>query len=498
MMWKLVITVTLHENRYHGTPEWPPSALRLFQALVAAAAQGALITDDAIEALRWLERLAPPAIVAPRHRNGQEVKTFVPLNDLDAKGGEPRKVADIRAAKQIRPKLLQGQRFHYAWSIPPHTTVPSGLPTIVKRVYQFGRGVDIASADLEVISANQWFDVVATFDGELFELGGDTTLAAPVDGTVHSLVRRYQAASQQVRESARPQRASFYNPPKPVFQTVGYDVSPASLLLYELREQQQPERLYPWRLDQAVELVTTVRDQLAARLTKALPELSSVVDYTIVGRVQHDVKLQPSQRVRLIPLPSVGHQYADPSVRRVAVMIPSDCVIQSRDIAWALSGLRVGAAELVRSEDRSMLQRYLGSNTHGRGTNWVWQSITPVALPHTTSRSSNGAAELLSEQDRATHAIWNALRHAGVKAHATSVKFQREPFRTRGAHAESFATPRFDPRRLWHVEIEFNRPVRGPLVIGDGRFLGLGVLLPVRSASTKLAPILANDLGDQA
>ncbi len=38
---------------------------------------------------------------------------------------------------------------------------------------------------------------------------------------------------------------------------------------------------------------------------------------------------------------------------------------------------------------------------------------------------------------------------------------------------------RFDKHRLWHVEIAFKEPVAGSLVIGDGRFLGLGVMAPV-------------------
>jgi len=35
--------------------------------------------------------------------------------------------------------------------------------------------------------------------------------------------------------------------------------------------------------------------------------------------------------------------------------------------------------------------------------------------------------------------------------------------------------------RLWHIELEFDVPVSGPLVLGDGRFLGLGLLKPVRT-----------------
>ena len=41
------------------------------------------------------------------------------------------------------------------------------------------------------------------------------------------------------------------------------------------------------------------------------------------------------------------------------------------------------------------------------------------------------------------------------------------------------AGTRFAKERLWHVEITFAQPVEGPLIIGDGRYLGLGLMEPV-------------------
>ena len=39
-------------------------------------------------------------------------------------------------------------------------------------------------------------------------------------------------------------------------------------------------------------------------------------------------------------------------------------------------------------------------------------------------------------------------------------------------------------RRLVHASVEFAVPVRGPLVLGSGRFLGLGLMRPVDEAAT--------------
>ncbi|MGA3125028.1 MAG: hypothetical protein ABSF69_30175, partial [Polyangiaceae bacterium] len=63
---------------------------------------------------------------------------------------------------------------------------------------------------------------------------------------------------------------------------------------------------------------------------------------------------------------------------------------------------------------------------------------------------------------------------------AVAVAVRREPFEDRGTRAEAFADgTRFAKERLWHVEVELDRRLEGPLVIGDGRFLGLGVMAPV-------------------
>jgi len=81
--------------------------------------------------------------------------------------------------------------------------------------------------------------------------------------------------------------------------------------------------------------------------------------------------------------------------------------------------------------------------------------------------------------------VRQALRHAGVAAQAASVRVQREPFDRNASMAGEYAGGRFSSNRLWHVEIVFDRPVSGPVVIGDGRYLGLGVMAPVRPAREK-------------
>src|SRR5690606_25459590 len=112
----LLISVRFHHGRYHGVGDWPPSPARLFQALVAGAANGGEVAEADRTALRWLETLEPPVIAAPVHRVGRGYASYVPNNDLDAVGGDPRRVSEIRTAKSIRARLFdQATPFLYLW-----------------------------------------------------------------------------------------------------------------------------------------------------------------------------------------------------------------------------------------------------------------------------------------------------------------------------------------------------------------------------------------------
>jgi CRISPR-associated protein Csb2 len=140
---------------------------------------------------------------------------------------------------------------------------------------------------------------------------------------------------------------------------------------------------------------------------------------------------------------------------------------------------------LSPSDDDDMLRHY-GIGTTAR----VFRSVTPVALPEGAKRrrieptrqttEAKQGLERVVEIAVARAAVVQALRHAAVRAPVETIRAQREPFDAAGSRVESFAeeTP-FEKERLWHVEIAFAAPVAGPLLIGDGRFLGLGLMAPV-------------------
>lgn len=502
----VLITVRLHEGRYHGMGEGLPSPARLFQALVAGAGLSGPLGCEESKALTWLEEREPPLIAFPALVDGQSFTTYVPNNDLDAMGGDARRIGKIRTNKISKPRMFEAAiPWLYAWAFDHDEESEHrarGICALAERLYQFGRGVDMAWAWGEILDAEEFEARLSNYPGCVFRpsVGGrGQTLACPKRGSLASLVARYAAGSQRfttIREG-KTIKQRFSQPPKARFAQVAYE-SPPSRRVYELRERTADASLYAWPLARASGLVVALRDAAAARLRQAFSEdRNQEIERILVGRKADGADQGPtSSRVRIVPLPSIGHRHVDRGIRRVLVEVPADCSLRADDVHWAFSGLEPEDPDtgnaldwiLTPSGDENMLDHY---GVGDRGPFRVWRTVTPAALPTpATWRQSKpahaaanvkGGTERAAEHVRAIAAVAQALRHAEIRPPIDTVRVQREPFEGNGERAETFASgTRFARERLWHVEIGFESPLMGPLVIGDGRFLGLGVMAPVR------------------
>lgn len=515
----ILISVRFHDNRYHGTGDWPPSPARLFQALVAAAALPGLGTDKR-NALKWLEKLGAPAIAAPAAHSGQNVNLFVPNNDLDAKGGDVQRIAEIRSAtKHIRPRLFDAAvPLLYIWHFDDDESQVKCICNIVNDLYQLGRGVDMAWAIGELVDEARVEEQLGDYPGVIYrpsESGKGLALDCPDDGSLDSLEIRHKANTQRFTHVNG--KTQFANAPRPRFRTVSYN-SPTARLLFELRRTTAPGTPFaPWSLKSTATLVRTLRDSAYERLEQHFNG-SGMVEKVLIGR--NATEADKPQRIRIIPLPSIGHVHADPGIRRVLVEVPPDCPIRTDDVAWGFAGLEVTAPvldaetgeilsspiELVKADDDSMLAHYgMAEERVAR----LWRSVTPLALPEDAKRrridpaklreEAKSGKERADEQQQACHAVMQALRHAGRREKVAGLRVQREPFHAKGERAEAFATgTRFSKHQLWHVEIEFAEAVSGPLLLGNGRYGGLGLMAPVQQVEGVLVFSIVDGLAADA
>ena len=512
----LVLAVRFHEGRYHGAGGWPPAPARLFQALMAGAARGAKVPPSTLDAFDWLEGLPPPVIAAPHGRPGQAYTGFVPNNDLDAalsKGEAPdidRAVAAIRVGKTVRPILFEaGAPVLYCWSIGGENTQATALCEAAEGLYQLGRGIDMAWAEAAVVDADDAERRLSNHGGVVYRPsaggGAGLDLLCPRPGTTRSLTARFDGMRDRFRTGGtnrKPVRV-FVQPPKPVLAKIAYD-APPDRLDFELRKGDAGSGFAGRRPNEAVELVADVRDQVARRLCGAAPSLSDDVERYLIGRGASDA--DKAARVRIVPIPSIG-LHADMAIRRLAVYVPQSCPLRADDLAWAFmqavwtDGDGVVIGELHRAVDDDMVRRY---ERGGRR----WRSVTPLALlsarrrriaPDRQAGEAKDGAERVGEEVRAAQAVRQALRHAGIRSSPVDVRVQREPFDSRGERAESFAAgTRFAKAALWHAMVTFAEPVAGPLVLGDGRYLGLGLMRPDEPVPGVLAFEIGAGLADGA
>jgi CRISPR-associated protein Csb2 len=517
----LLISVHFHDARYHGAGDWPPSPARLFQALVAAAALSGLDTDKR-NALKWLETLSAPTIAAPAAHSGQNVNVFVPNNDMDTPkvGGDLRKIGKIRSAtKRIRPRLFDAAvPLLYIWRFDGDESRAKCICDIANGLYQLGRGVDMAWAVGELVDEAKAEEHLSDYPGAIYRSsqgGKGLALDCPEDGSLASLEIRHKANAQRfTRVNGKTQ---FANAPKPRFRAAAYN-SPATHLLFELRRTTAPGAPFaPCPLKSAAALVQTLRDGACAQLEPHFNS-SGVVEKVLIGR--NATEADKMQRIRIIPLPSIGHIHADPGIRRVLVEVPPDCPIRADDVAWGFAGLEVTAplldedtgeilsspVELVKANDDSMLAHYGVTEEHAAR---LWRSVTPLALSEDAKRrridpaklreEAKGGKERADEERIACHAVMQALRHAGQREKVASLRVQREPFYSKGERAETFASDtRFSKHQLWHVEIEFSEAVSGPLLLGNGRYGGLGLMAPIQQVEGVLAFSITEGLAADA
>lgn len=485
----LVVAVRFPEGLFHGVPDWPPAPFRLFCALVAGAYGGRWVAEpraEKDEAFRWLERLAAPIIAAPRASTEAGYTTYVPNNDLDAVDGDPARIGEIRGSK----KSFAARRFDadtpllYVWPLADGGALADKLVALVERLHTFGRGIDMAYASAEVVSRADAEAHLNAYAGQIWRPNGSARtkdLAAPGRGSFNSLAARHAAglARFERRELRRTTQVVFRQPPMPRSRLVRYSTA-HNVLIYEFRT--YDGSLFPFRPRTAVSVARAVRDRLADRLAALIPEGRAEIARVVKGDGADNA--DKARRIQFLPLPTIGHPHADFGVRRIVLIVPSACPISLRAIRWALDGIdlsviddesgefrREGPIIVATADDTLFARHYVGAGTR------LWQSVVPVALPRSRGRRRSGAEEA-AEQENAVIALRHALRHAGIDDAGISIRFQQAPHHRHGHAARDFADERFGAERLAHVELTFPQPVTGPIAIGDGRFLGLGLFAP--------------------
>lgn len=505
-----------HGRRDGGEAEWPPSPLRAFQALVAAAAATRRL-EKLSPALRWLERRAPPILIAPPGITGSGYRLSVPNNAMDvvarawSRGNESNagdaNPAIHRTMKAVRPTWLRGgDAVHYLWPVGDAIdeevrAVLDQLGDLARSVVALGCGLDlvvghgaaVSQEDVDQIQGERWLPVSQSHG---------SNLRIPRQGTLDDLIERHRHFLRRLG----PDGATL-TPPPPLsaFASIGYrratDPPARPALAFALLTPDADRRCSYDTARCALTVAGMVRHAARTAAEQAgWPEAK--IGSFVLGHAS-GVPVGP-QRFVYLPLPSIeargqGKALVVGSVRRVLISAPSEGC--SDEIAWARRA--VSGQELIDEKRREpvallsliptndpVVRRYVEPAA-------CWATVTPVVLPgyddpgHYRRRleratSPEESKDLLKRlDDRIDGLLRKAIVQAGfsqiLAAHA-ELAWRKVCFWPRGDHADRYGVPdhlRRFPR--FHVQVRFRdsdgRDIRipGPICLGSGRFSGVGL-----------------------
>ena len=445
---------------YHGQ-EWPPSPLRLFQALLAGARRFPSAEHDFDGALRKLEKLPPPRIFAPQPTRASAVCAAVPNNDGDNVAAELAD-GDVKGARSKEKKLkslreragrFTNGRVHYLWDCESSAT----WQALAERLTCLGQGIDLAWAQV----------TVGIPEGDRYQPDdedGLLELQVPYPGALDALQKRHDEFRRAITGGI------VCGVREPAHETRAYR-SPASLPLrrsaaFLLRTLEGA----PWSVgrDGALRVAAMVRHAVHEAAQTAGLEESAIT--RIMG---HDHGRDG--KINALPLPNAGHLWADGRVRRVLVARNATVPVNH----WDAIVRRLPGAELRpvgRRQPEAILEPAPQEDKvvqAFRGPAETWSTVSPVILPGWDHRRG---------KPRPGRSARRLLKHAGIPEAAVA-NFSFEPAGQLAGTSRPIDYP--VPQHLeqyprTHLTIRFHERVCGPLYLGAGVGVGLGLLAPVR------------------
>jgi CRISPR-associated protein Csb2 len=472
----LQITVIFTSGHFHGA-EWPPSPTRLFQALVAASYRGAhglinaSVRDDS---LKWLEQQTPPVIFAPHsRRNLESLINYVPNND-DERGEN----SHVRTAKEMGAyPVAPDKPVVYQWHFTEGSQKADVICAIASMVTYLGQTVDTVFARGQLLEAMP--ETLTGVRWEPVEEPGGRWLS-PKEGFLELLNQRYPQSASSLMHNATNTRTVRY-----ITTPLIIDGPPVEV--FEMLRPQSERRLAfaPRDLRQPVGMTRNAMVQWMQSNPEICRHFSPDQMARLIQGHQSALPSQPAQggHFAVVPLPSINppEYTADGWIRRVAligygIQNTSDQELFD-EIIRGLDGATLEDNGKVRGE-----LRICGHNGYERlfkpvfeGPKRRWLSLTPVVLTGFTRRGRSAEKCLLrclNQQGYAAHNIETIATYSGPIIPNTDSALN---YRVQGYLS---TTPRV------HSEIIFKNPIRGPLIVGRGRFSGLGLFIPAEEATT--------------
>jgi CRISPR-associated protein Csb2 len=521
---------------FHGRcdadrPEWPPSPMRVFQALLNAASSracGRPLAPEVRQALLALEMLRPK-IIAPRAMvSSIGYRAYVPHNQYDLvfaalhRGMEQstetfRKLnGSVRAEKDFRPMRIESvgddlPAIHYCYPLDATTLGPDELlcairPS-VRAITHLGWGIDQVVAEATLIdraslklSGERWLPSAQT----------GRRLRVHRNGSLDALTKRHCEYLNRLKDGWTPVPPLTDDDVDRICYRRDIDPMPRPHAIFKLADENDDTFRYPHA--KLIHIAGMVRHVAIACMKEDPPpwieDSPEWVNRVVRGKWNKETG-DDHQQLSYVPLPSIGHAHADAMIRNVMIAAPLGMDRELSYLAERLDGLA-----LESEGDPGQWMTHPGPIPSGRvelhrftppprkfiaecylGTASVWETVTPVILDGCNRKSKNDKQEAIAR--RTEKLVCKALARAGIEA-PCEFTWQSLPFvknalsahkYDRNGNRTGYFRPTYlDGRTAVHLRIMFGRrdsnaddlwipaEVSGPLMIGAGRHCGFGLL----------------------
>jgi CRISPR-associated protein Csb2 len=453
--------------------DWPPQPDRIFSAFVAAwASRGEVAAERA--ALEWLECQDPPEIEASGHARRPAAANFVPVNDP---------ATGTKGNRAVMPGYRPRQPRRFPAALPFDPTV---------RLVWNGAGsqhleaLDALARDVPYLGHSASLTRCRFLSDEGREpLGPDRNSVGSrarrgiYRGRLRELEARFHAGR-------RPLPGNDIRWPEPNRE------QPRDWLVLEMNDdppnQVEGEPLLGRTIDlRAAPLACkTLRYAIMSgygRAGLAVPEW--------VSGHQTDGVPSKDDHLAIVPLAYVGFTHADGQLMGFGLIAPpgrrlleDEAFLRAMGKLVELGGdhltLRLGqGTELTLLPSLAPSHRSLEPERYRHAAK-VWSTVTPLVLDRHL-KDGDGPAEIVAMVEaaalRATGVPTARVavhKHAAIKGAPSAMPSGRAPRWTGWT-----VPPKLRSRRLVHATLAFSQEVAGPVLIGAGRFSGLGLCLPL-------------------
>jgi CRISPR-associated protein Csb2 len=440
------------------------------QALVAAGKSGGVRKswESVQEALRWLERQPSPVMRAASSTVLKSYQLAVPNNDSDSVArdwlaGKWNDGSSIRTMKSIQPRLISDEFPHveYEWPVDEEEQAhlfAEKIRPAVNSLYCLGWGVDMACADVQVLERRAeragWKSWIPDSHGETYNVPAPGFL-----DDLESTFERYTKRSSglgvdtNTRPTAyREQRYRKASATRAPFATFG---------LRTLDGEDIFSRPWPW----LIKIGAWMRHSAGSLLQGTVDD--HVLRTQIYGHGENAA--EANERMSYVPLPSLHRDHGDARIRRVMICQPRGSdgkLVRELSLRWRGVSLRSEEKEecIPCAQNDGVTKLYVGETAN-------WQSVTPVILH---GHNANRGVISIPKTEKL---LLQAFTMAGLPPETiSSLAFQPASFWPGCGAASRIRVPKhLEGFPRYHVEVQFNEPVEGPVLAGIGRHYGLGV-----------------------